>query len=117
MGNDDAYRLTGTEALARIRSGDMTIEGYARSLLRRIDMRDAEIGAWAYLDKDYVLAQARALDKVPMNQRGPLHGLPLAVKDIIYTKGEWEGEWVTEWPTTFEYCQLWENKMAMLGAV
>lgn len=87
MGSDDAYLLTAAQALARIRAGELTIEGYARSLLRRIDVRDAEVGAWAYLDQDYVLQQARALDKVPMKDRGPLHGMPIAVKDVIYTKG------------------------------
>ncbi|KAK4078199.1 uncharacterized protein Triagg1_3215 [Trichoderma aggressivum f. europaeum] len=86
MGSDDAYLLTATQALARIRAGELTIEGYARSLLRRIDVRDADVGAWAYLDRDYVLQQARALDKVPMQDRGPLHGMPVAVKDVIYTK-------------------------------
>lgn len=88
MGSDDAYLLTAAEALARIRAGGMTIEGYVRSLLRRIDVRDVDVGAWAYIDKDYILQQARALDKVPMNKRGPLHGMPIAVKDVIYTKGQ-----------------------------
>lgn len=88
MGSDDAYSLTASEALTKIRAGGMTIEGYARSLLRRIDMRDVDVGAWAYIDKDYILQQARALDKVPMNKRGPLHGMPIAVKDVIYTKGK-----------------------------
>lgn len=88
MGSDDAYLLTASEALAKIRAGGMTIEGYVRSLLRRIDVRDVDVGAWAYIDKDYILQQARALDKVPMSKRGPLHGMPIAVKDVIYTKGE-----------------------------
>lgn len=88
MGSDDAYLLTASEALARIRAGGMTIEGYVRSLLRRIDVRDVDVGAWAYIDKDYILKQARALDKVPMNKRGPLHGMPIAIKDVIYTKGQ-----------------------------
>lgn len=88
MGSDDAYLLTASEALAKIRAGGMTIEGYARSLLRRIDVRDVDVGAWAYIDRDYILQQARALDKVPMSKRGPLHGMPIGVKDVIYTKGE-----------------------------
>jgi Asp-tRNA(Asn)/Glu-tRNA(Gln) amidotransferase A subunit family amidase len=88
MGSDGAYLLTASEALAKIRAGGLTIEGYARSLLRRIDVRDADVGAWAYIDRDYILQQARALDRVPMKERGPLHGMPIAVKDIIYTKGK-----------------------------
>ncbi|KAL7794400.1 amidase signature domain-containing protein [Trichoderma ceciliae] len=86
MGSDDAYLLTASQALARIRAGELTIEGYARSLLRRIDLRDAVVGAWAYIDKDYILQQAKALDRVPMKDRGPLHGMPIAIKDVIYTK-------------------------------
>jgi hypothetical protein len=88
MGSDDAYLLTASEALAKIRAGGMTIEGYVRSLLRRIDVRDVDVGAWAYIDKQYILQQARVLDKVPMSKRGPLHGMPIAIKDVIYTKGE-----------------------------
>jgi amidase len=41
------------------------------------------VGAWIHLDPDAVLAQARALDAGPV--RGPLHGLPVGVKDIIDT--------------------------------
>lgn len=85
----EAYRLTAAEALSQIRAGDMSVEAYARSLLRRIEERDAAVGAWAYLDPDFVLEQARALDKVPEAERGPLHGLAVGVKDVIYTKGEW----------------------------
>lgn len=88
MGSDDTYLLTASEALANIRAGGMTIEAYARSLLRRIDVRDVDVGAWAYIDKDYILQQARDLDKVPMSKRGPLHGMPIAIKDVIYTKGK-----------------------------
>lgn len=38
-------------------------------------------------DPDLVLSQARALDKVPVDQRGRLHGVAIAVKDIMDTKG------------------------------
>jgi Asp-tRNA(Asn)/Glu-tRNA(Gln) amidotransferase A subunit family amidase len=34
-----------------------------------------------------VLSQARQLDAVPQELRGPLHGVPVGVKDIFYTKG------------------------------
>ena len=82
------YQLTATEILARIKIGEVTVEDYARSLLERIKSRDEAVQAWAYLDPDYVIKQAKALDAVPKAQRGPLHGVAIAVKDVIYTKRE-----------------------------
>lgn len=84
----DAYRLTATEVVAKIRNGDLTVEQYAQSLLSRIQERDPVVKAWAYLDPAYVMEQAKALDKIPLEKRGPLHGVAVAVKDVIYTKGE-----------------------------
>lgn len=83
----EPYRLTALQALEAFESGKLTIEDYAKSLLERIKERDAVVKAWAYLDPEQVLEQARALDKVPKDWRGPLHGVPVAIKDIIYTKG------------------------------
>ncbi|KAI5865707.1 amidase [Durotheca rogersii] len=80
------YQLTAAQAQAEIRNGSLTIEQYARSLLARIEQRDADVGAWAHLDPEYVVRQARVLDSVPPEQRGPLHGLAVAVKDIFNTK-------------------------------
>ncbi|KAI6083966.1 glutamyl-tRNA amidotransferase subunit A [Hypoxylon rubiginosum] len=82
----EPYQLTATEALAKFKDGTLTIEGYARSLLARIEKRDAAVQAWAYLDPEYVIRQAKQLDAVPLEERGPLHGVAVAVKDIIYTK-------------------------------
>ena len=84
------YQLTATEILAKIKDGEVTVEDYARSLLERIKSRDEAVQAWAYLDPDYVIKQAKALDAVPKAQRGPLHGVAIAVKDVIYTKRESE---------------------------
>jgi amidase len=78
------YRMSATEFLS---SNGLKVEDYVRSLLDRIAARDAEVEAWAYLDSEYVLSQARQLDAVPLEQRGPLHGVPVGVKDIFYTKG------------------------------
>ncbi|KAL6155421.1 hypothetical protein ACJQWK_05330 [Exserohilum turcicum] len=82
----ELYRLTATEAAAKIKQGDVTVEEYARSLLKRIEARDEAVQAWAYLDPEYVITQAKALDAVPKDERGPLHGVAIAVKDVIYTK-------------------------------
>ncbi|KAF5387487.1 hypothetical protein D9757_006553 [Collybiopsis confluens] len=87
MSVHDLYRLTASEALQRIRSDQITVEEYARSLLKRIESRDSQVQAWAYLDPNLVLSEARALDAVPRDKRGPLHGVAIAVKDNYYTKG------------------------------
>ena len=58
-------------------------EERVRECLARIEAREGELRAWAYLDADAALAQARARDaEAP---RGPLHGLPVGVKDVIDT--------------------------------
>ena len=89
MTSEPLHLLTASAALARIRSGALTVEAYAQALLARIAERDGAVRAWAYLDKDFVLAQARDLDKLPAEQRRPLHGLPVGIKDVIYTKGNY----------------------------
>ncbi len=58
-------------------------EEMVRACLERIEARDDEVSAWAYLDAEQALAQARARDAEP--SRGPLHGIPVGVKDIIDT--------------------------------
>ncbi|PNP73778.1 hypothetical protein FNYG_12968 [Fusarium nygamai] len=82
------YQLSATDVAAKIRDGQLTVEEYAQSLLGRIKERDPVVKAWAYLNPDQVLEQARKLDAVPKEDRGPLHGVAIAVKDVIYTKGK-----------------------------
>ncbi|OTB19323.1 hypothetical protein K445DRAFT_314206 [Daldinia sp. EC12] len=82
----EPYQFTATQALAKFKDGSFTVEEYARSLLSRIKKRDDAVRAWAYLNPEYVIQQAKQLDSVPHERRGPLHGVALAVKDIMYTK-------------------------------
>jgi Asp-tRNA(Asn)/Glu-tRNA(Gln) amidotransferase A subunit family amidase len=81
------YLLTASQAVALMKKGDLTVEDYARSLLSRIKERDDVVKAWAYLDPDFVIAQAKKLDAMPAEKRGPLHGVAIGVKDVILTKG------------------------------
>ncbi|KAF1931161.1 glutamyl-tRNA amidotransferase subunit A [Didymella exigua CBS 183.55] len=82
----ELYRLTATEVLTKVKAGEVSIEDYASSLLKRIEARDDAVQAWAYLDPAYVIEQAKALDAIPESERGPLHGVAIAVKDVIFTK-------------------------------
>ncbi|HEX2831224.1 MAG TPA: amidase [Burkholderiales bacterium] len=77
------HRLTASEIVQAIRSGDATCEAVARSCLERIAERDGDVQAWQYVDPDQAIAAARAMDRE--TRRGPLYGVPFNVKDIIDT--------------------------------
>lgn len=75
--------LTALEAARQIARGQLTSEALMRSYLDRIQEMETEVQAWEYLNADQALTEARLADRSEI--RGPLHGLPLAVKDIIDT--------------------------------
>ena len=79
----DLFRLSASEAAARIRDGKLTSEALVRSCLERIDSRESQVKAWVHLDRDFALAQARECDR--SESRGPIHGVPFAAKDIMDT--------------------------------
>jgi Asp-tRNA(Asn)/Glu-tRNA(Gln) amidotransferase A subunit family amidase len=79
----DAWRLSATEAARQLAARELSSEELVASCLERIAAREPELRAWAWLDEEAALAQARSLDAEPA--RGPLHGLPVAVKDVIDT--------------------------------
>jgi amidase len=74
--------LSATEAAAAISAGTLTSEALVRSCLDRIEVREPVVHAWAHLDPELALAQARAADKA---SGGLLRGVPIGVKDIIDT--------------------------------
>ncbi|MGI9409251.1 MAG: amidase [Hyphomicrobiaceae bacterium] len=75
--------LSASEAAKEIAAGKLTSEALARSCLERIAEREPSVAAWAYLDPSRVISQARACDE--RKAKGPLHGVPIAYKDIIDT--------------------------------
>jgi Asp-tRNA(Asn)/Glu-tRNA(Gln) amidotransferase A subunit family amidase len=79
----DPCFLTAAEAAAQMRERKLTSEALIRSCLERIETRDPSVKAWLYIDKAQAIAVARELDKRP--PMGPLHGLPVGVKDMIDT--------------------------------
>jgi Asp-tRNA(Asn)/Glu-tRNA(Gln) amidotransferase A subunit family amidase len=81
---NDTSMLTATQASTAIRTGALSVERLARDCLDRVAERNDVVQAWAYLDPDAVIAAARELDRSPV--RGPLHGLPIGVKDVIHTR-------------------------------
>jgi Asp-tRNA(Asn)/Glu-tRNA(Gln) amidotransferase A subunit family amidase len=76
----------GVQAIvAATSSGARSCEDVVRASLERIAAVEDDLLAWAYVDPEVALAQARALDRLPADARGPLHGVPVGVKDIVDT--------------------------------
>ena len=75
--------LSAIRIASRIADGEITAEQVVDDCLARIAEREPAIHAFAHVDPDLALRQARALDRGPV--RGALHGVPIGIKDIIDT--------------------------------
>jgi Asp-tRNA(Asn)/Glu-tRNA(Gln) amidotransferase A subunit family amidase len=80
-------KWSAVDAARRIAAGTLTSEALVRACLARIAEREAVVQAWAYLDPDHAIAQAKLRDAEKRSGRltGPLHGVPVGLKDIIET--------------------------------
>ena len=90
LGHDDTSglaALTAVEAAARIASGELLSQDLVSACLDRIAEREPSVQAWAFLDRERALEQARAADAQLKESKGigPLHGVPVGLKDIIDT--------------------------------
>src|SRR5439155_5406998 len=81
------HSLSASEAARLIREGVITSEQLVEAGLARVRELDEQVQAWTFLDPDYALAQARALDQLRLEGKpiGSLHGVPIGVKDIFDT--------------------------------
>lgn len=79
----DMNRLSAHNIASMIASGQTSAEAIVQSCLARIAERDPDVRAWAFTKPSQALEQARRLDR--SEPLGPLHGVPIAVKDIIDT--------------------------------
>jgi amidase len=75
--------MSASEAVAGVGAGRFSVEALTRASLERISERDHKVKAWAYIDRDLALAQARDRDRP--ETKGPLTGVTIGVKDIIDT--------------------------------
>jgi len=83
----DITSLSAAEALAALRDGRTSAETLVAGCLARIRADEDRVQAWAFVDEEHALAQARSIDLVRREGRlaGPLHGLPVGLKDVIDT--------------------------------
>jgi Asp-tRNA(Asn)/Glu-tRNA(Gln) amidotransferase A subunit family amidase len=79
--------LDAAGAAQAIRTGEITSEALVRACLARIAEREGDVQAWAHLDPEVALTQARDMDALQRSggAMGPLHGVPIGIKDIFDT--------------------------------
>ena len=87
-GNLHPCAMTATQAAAAIRAGEMSSEELVRACLEVIEAGEPQVMAWHYLDPEYALEQAREADRRRSGGQpvGPLHGIPVGIKDIFDTR-------------------------------
>ena len=79
----DPLSLSARAAAQQIAAGRLSAQTLVAACLDRVALREPTVGAWQHFDRDAALAAARQCDASA--PRGPLHGVPIAVKDLIDT--------------------------------
>ena len=86
---DGSHTLSLSDVTRRVKSGELTARGVTEAMLARIDRLEPRLGAYVTVLGERALAQADALDA--QRERGEalglLHGAPIALKDLLFTKG------------------------------
>lgn len=77
------HEMTATSIVTAIAENRTSAEAVVRACLERIAEREPHVQAWQFLDPALAVQQAKVLDAGPV--RGPLHGVPVGMKDIIDT--------------------------------
>ena len=83
------YALTIATAAERLRTQQLSPVTLVQSCLDRLEQLEPQLHAWVTVDREGALATARQYETEINNghYRGPLHGIPLGLKDIFFTAG------------------------------
>jgi len=83
------FELGASEAARRIRAGALSPSNLVATCLKRIDATEPAVGAWVRLDRDAAarVAVQRDIEAREGRYMGPLHGVPIALKDIFDAAG------------------------------
>lgn len=84
----ELYRLSITEAAARLRSGETTSAALTEAMLGRIEAHNPALNAFLSVTADLALEQAKQADaRIKAGTASPLTGVPIAIKDVICVRG------------------------------
>ena len=85
----DLNKLSAFDAVNGIRTKRFTSQQLMADCLTRIEKREASVRAWAHFDPEYAMAEAKKADQKQNQGKklGPLHGIPVGIKDVIDAKG------------------------------
>ena len=83
----DFISLSAIELVKKLRNGDISSVDLCKAYIKRIDKHEKDVKAWAFFDKKVLLEKAEEADDYRKSGKpiGLLHGLPVAVKDIVGT--------------------------------
>ena len=79
--------LSAVEAAKQTRAGTIRATDLVEAALERIEALNGRLQAFMTIDEAGARRTAERLDALPAAQRGPLHGLPIAFKDLVATAG------------------------------
>ncbi len=85
---EELILMSAGDAAAMIREGRVTSEELTTAFLDQIARLEDQVAAWAFLEPELALKQAKDADQALQAGRplGPLHGIPVGIKDIIDTR-------------------------------
>ena len=85
----DVTRLSAAELASALQSGDVSSREATLAYLDRIVAVDGQVGSFLRVDREGALAAAESVDRrrAHGDELGPLAGVPVAVKDMVVTKG------------------------------
>ena len=83
----DIFSLSVEELASKIKDGQITSVEVCEKYIERINKFEKDVKAWAHFDKKVLLEKALEADEYRRSGKpvGPLHGIPVAVKDIVGT--------------------------------
>ncbi len=81
------FERTSAQLQESLKNGELTIADLTSEAFTRVEKLDSDVQAFLALNKEQATARAAELDQVPFEERGPLFGMPIGVKDNIVTEG------------------------------
>ncbi len=80
------FKHSAKELQDLIQKKEVSIEELTAESFQRIEQLDGDVQAFLALNEN-AIAQAKEMDQVPLEERGPLFGLPIGIKDNLVTEG------------------------------